>query len=254
MKNQFDKIFLEFPLMYLNYVGDCPERLNDLIEILVVDKALKTTISFSIDYTKIKIYDFDKENPVHRKIIAAAKMMNVNLVSVERAITYWLDMKTRQLDYEEKYGKDAVCRIGKKLTEDVIEGYFGLREWKVLAAIQSILGKQKPYLRITYEQISYRILGYKRKSIAITESKDLDTLSSQQIKTSVNKLLNKKLLVFVIYNFREKYYSTKIKKIEPLKELILKKKKEMLDYRYAANNACFLARRDKNVKSRISVN
>lgn len=116
--------------------------------------------------------------------------------------------------------------MGKKLSEDVINDYFSLREYKVLAAIQSILGKQKPFQRITYEQISYRMLGYKRKRIALAEGKDLHVLSTHQIKTTVAKLIRKKFLICVTYHFREKYYSTKIKRINLLRELILKRKSD----------------------------
>lgn len=227
MKARFDKIFLEFPLIYLRYIGDDINRLNDLLEMQVVDKALKSNFKMTMDFSKVNITDFDYDNSIHQKIVSTAKMMNVKLNSIERAIKYWIDLKALQFEYEDKYGKDAFCRIGKKLTEDVLNGYFGLREYKVLAAIQSILGKQKPFLRITYEQISYRMTGYKRKRIAIAESKDLHLLSPHQIKTSVIKLLRKKLLICVTYLYREKYYSVRIKRTEVLKELILKKKKEL---------------------------
>ncbi len=226
MNNKFDKIFFEFPLVYLSYIEDDPNKLIGLIEMQVVDKALKSSTNMKTDFNKVKISDFDCENPVHRKIVIAAKAMNVGINSIEDAITSWLDLKTYQYAYEEKYGKDAYCRIGKKLTEDVINGYFGLREYKVLAAIQSALGKQKPFLRITYEQISYRMHGFKRKTIAKVEGKDLYVLSAHQIKTSVMKLINKKLLICVTYLFREKYYSTKIKRTDVLRDLIARKKKE----------------------------
>lgn len=226
MKKQFDKIFLEFPLIYLNYIGDDICKLNELLEMQVVDKALKSSNNITLDFSKVKISDFDHENPVHRKIVVTAKILNVKIDSIENAIQYWLDFKTFQISYEDKYGKDAFCRIGKKLTEDVINGYFGLREYKVLAAIQSVLGKQKSFLRITYEQISYRMHGYKRKRITQIEGKNLHVLSAHQIKTSVTKLINKKLLICVTYLFREKYYSTKIKRTDVLRDMIARKKKE----------------------------
>ncbi|MHB8871992.1 MAG: hypothetical protein ACYC5G_06080 [Candidatus Doudnabacteria bacterium] len=226
MNKKFDKVFLEFPLVYLSYIGDDPNKLNELLEMQVVDKALKSSNNMTTNFSKVKITDFDYENPIHRKIVIATKMMNIRINSIENAINSWLDFKTYQYAYEEKYGKDAYCRIGKKLTEDVIGGYFGLREYKVLAALQSALGKQKTFLRITYEQISYRMLGYKQKRIAKIEGKDLHILSAHQIKTSVTKLINKKLLICVTYLFREKYYSTKIKRTDVLRDLIGRKKRE----------------------------
>lgn len=226
MNKKFDKIFFEFPLVFLSLIGDDTNKLDELIEVLVVDKALKSNINFAIDFSKVKINDFDSENPIHRKIIAVAKNLNVKVGSIEKVIQFWIDFKSFQIQYEDKYGKDAYCRIGKKLTLDVINGSFGLREYKVLTAIQSILGKQKSFQRITYEQISYRMLGFKRKKIAKLEGKNLQVLSAHQIKTSVNKLIRKKLLICVTYLYREKYYSTKIKRIDYLRELIAKKKKE----------------------------
>lgn len=226
MKKHFDKVFLEFPLIYLSYVKDDINRLNELLQMLIVDSALKSTINTAMDYSKIKSNDFDIENPIHKKIAVTAYSFSIRVDSFEDAIRYWLDLKTLLYGYEEKYGKDAYCRMGKKLTEDVINGTFSLREYKVLAAIQSILGKQKSFLRITYDQISYRILGYKKKKIALAEGITEGALSAHQIKTSVTKLIDKKMLTCVTYLFREKYYSTKIKQPDLLRSLVAKKKKE----------------------------
>jgi hypothetical protein len=254
MKPQFDKIFLEFPLIYLNYVGDNISKLNELLEMQVVDKALKSSNNIKFDFSKVKIIDFDCENPVHRKIVIAAKMLSVKVDSIENAIQYWLDFKTFQIAYEDKYEKDAYCRIGKKLTEDVINGYFGLREYKVLAAIQSALGKQRPFLRITYEQISYRMHGYKRKRIAKIEGKDLHVLSAHQIKTSVTKLINKKLVLCVTYLFREKYYSTKIKRADVLRDMIARKKKEYFIQASAINDVVWSRKIQEEIRTGRSNN
>lgn len=254
MIKNFDKIFFEFPLIYLSCIGDDPNKLNELIEMQVVDKALKSSNNMTTDFNKVKISDFDCENPVHRKIVIAAKAMNIGINSIEGAIKSWIDFKTYQYTYEDKYGKDAYCRIGKKLTEDVINGYFGLREYKVLAAIQSALGKQKPFLRITYEQISYRMHGYKRKRIAKAEGKDLYILSAHQIKTSVTKLIHKKLLICVTYLFREKYYSTKIKRTEVLRELVARKKKEYFIQASARNDIEWSRKVERELRISLSNN
>jgi hypothetical protein len=67
-------------------------------------------------------------------------------------------------------------------------------------------------------------LGYKMKKIAFAEGITQGALSGRQIKTSVIKLINKKLLTSVTYFNREKYYSTVIKCPEKLRELIKNKK------------------------------
>ena len=49
-------------------------------------------------------------------------------------------------------------------------------------------------------------------------------LSGRQIKTSVTKLIHKQLLNSVTYIYREKYYSTKIKSPNKLRDLLKNKK------------------------------
>lgn len=252
MRKYFDKIFLEFPLIYLNYVGDDLNKLNELLQMQIVEAALKSTINVTMDFGKIKTNDFEIENPVHKKIVVTAKRFNINLGSIEDAIQYWIDLKTLLYAYEDKYGKDAYCRMGKKLTEDVLNGTFGFREYKVLAAIHSILGKQKSFLRITYEQISYRALGYKRKKIAFTEGVYQGALSAHQVKRSVTKLTEKKLLTCVTYLYREKYYSTKIKQTSVLRDLVAKKKKEASLIRSSIRDVEWSRKTQQEIKYNLS--
>ncbi|MBX3008034.1 MAG: hypothetical protein KF816_08415 [Melioribacteraceae bacterium] len=223
-RNQFDKKFIEFPLVCLSYCSGDKNLLKDILIMCIVDNALKSTIKELCNPELIKANDFDCKNPIHQKIALVSIEYNTPLFSFEEAINKWIDIKTKIIEYEKIYGKDAYCRMGKQLIEDVINGRFGFREYAVLAAIHSILGKSKPYARITYEQISCRVLGYKKKSIKEVEIKNESALSARQIKTSILKLVKKKLVTTITYQQREKYYSTKIKKRDSLCELIAKKK------------------------------
>ena len=224
MLNKFDKKFIEFPLYCLLYCADDKERLNDIILFCIVESAVDNKIYNEPDINLVKPTDFDIENEIHSKIVSAAAEYNLVLESIEKAIDVWLEVKQKILDYVNKYGADSYCRMGIQLTNDVINNKFGFREYKVLAAIQSVLGNTKIYLRITYEHISYRILGYKKKKIAQAEGKMQGALSARQIKTSITRLIHKKLLTSVTYMHREKYYSTKIKNADNLRELIKNKK------------------------------
>jgi hypothetical protein len=224
MSKDFDKKFIEFPLHCLLYCADDKERLKEIILFCIVDSAMKSKIYEESDINYAKPEDFDIDNEIHRKITSAAAEYNYGIESIGKAINVWLEIKPILLDYEDKYGMDAYCSMGMQLTNDVLNERFGFREYKVLAAIQSVLGKKKIYLRITYEHISYRVLGYKKKKIALAEGKMQGALSARQIKTSVTKLIHKKLLTTATYMNREKYYSTKIKSADKLRELIKNKK------------------------------
>lgn len=223
-RNKFDKKFIEFPLVCLSYCSGDKRLLKDILIMCIVDNALKSSLKEHCNPKLITTKDFDNDNPIHHKIALVANEYNYQIDSYESVINNWIDIKSRIIEYENKYGKDAYCRMGKQLTEDVISGRFGFREYAVLAAIHSILGKCKPYARITYEQISCRVLGFKKKSIKEVEIKNESALSARQIKTSILKLVKKKLVTTITYQQREKYYSTKIKKIDSLRELIGKKK------------------------------
>jgi len=222
-RNKFDKKFIEFPLICLSYIQNDRNRLKDILRMCIVDIALKSTLNTDIDYGQVQAKDFDFDNPIHKEITAIANNYNVVLDSYEKATNNWLDLKTISINYEKSFGKDAYCRMGKELTIDAINGNFSLREYLCLAAIQSILGKRKRFLRITYEQIAYRMLGYKSKLIA-HELGYADILSPIQIRKSVMKLMKKRLIVCVTYMFREKYYSTKIKSAKALREVISESK------------------------------
>lgn len=224
MKKGYDKIFIEFPIYCFSYCGNEKEKLRDVILYCIADKALKVPAREIIDYCYMKASDFIYEDIIHKSIASAAEDFGFVVNSIEEVTKCWLELKERQLDYEDKYGKDAFCRMGRQLTEEVIKGNFGFREYKVLGAIQSVLGKKRIYSRITYELLSYRVMGFKTKTIANAEGYEQGELSGPQLKTSVIKLMHKGLLTTATYMFREKYYSTKIKRSAKLRELIEKKK------------------------------
>jgi len=236
MANKFDKKFIEFPLYCLLYCADDKERLKDIILFCIVESAVHNKIYNASDIDSIKPGDFDIENEMHSKIVSAAAEYDYIVESIEKAINIWLEMKQAILDYLNKYGAGSYCRMGIQLTNDVINNKFGFREYKVLAVIQSILGNKKIYLRITYEHISYRVLGYKKKKIAQQEGKMEGALSAHQLKTSVTKLIHKKLLTSVTYMHREKYYSTKIKSADKLRDLIKNKKVRNCSIKYGIDD------------------
>lgn len=228
-KRTFDKKFFEFPICVLIYCKTDREKLLELISYCLVEMAICVDAEFEkLDLRNYKLpIDFKENKEFHIKIICVAYDYGLEFQSIKTTVIQWQRMKMFTVSFQAKYGKDAICRIGKQLLIETIKGIFDLKELLVLCAIQSVIGKKKIYARITYERIAYCMMGYRKRDISITENMYQQRLSDRQVAICVSKLHNKRLITTITY-FREKYYSTRIKTDERLQEIIAHKK-----YKYA---------------------
>ena len=110
--------------------------------------------------------------------------------------------------FESRYGKDAYFRIGRDLLMDAYLGKISEREIRIYAAIRSVLGANKQYVRITLERISYRMLGYKTRE-AFIDSR-IEPITKWKIRTSTKKLVDRGLIVSFTNKSRYTYYSTRL--------------------------------------------
>jgi len=237
-KNRMDGKFLDFPLCCLAFINCEKERLREIQIFCVINRALKMEVDekfdlrvSKMDLHNIKADDFIIDDKLHQKIVLASEDLGITLSSIQESFYCYSQMKEFVLDYELKYKTDSYCRIGRQLFYETMEGKFSFREFLVLCAISSKLGKQNSFYRITYEQIGYRMFGYKTKDIALEEKKDLELFSERQIALSVNLLRMKNLITCITY-FREKIYSTRIKDENELWHLYRTQKERRAEKKY----------------------
>ncbi len=226
-KKGMDGKFLDFPLCCLAYIAGDKNKLEEVANFCVVDKAIKMDHNYKIkgrikdtDFSFMTAKDFDITQKLHLSIALVSKDLGININSMEDATHSWLKIKEFVDQYEKKYGIDAYCRMGRQLTYETISGELPLRIYLVLAAIHSILGKRNSFLRITYKRIAYCMNGFKKKDFAFKENPNLRLLTDRQIGTCVEKLREKNLIRVFVYNHREKFYSTRIKYEDKLRELV----------------------------------
>jgi hypothetical protein len=110
---------------------------------------------------------------------------------------------------ESQNGKDAYFRIGIDLIMNAHKGSFSEREFRVYCAIRSILGSRNPFLRITTDRIIHCMYGYKIKSAF--EKTNIVPITKRQLRTTIEKLIDKNLITSFTNKKRFTYYSTKLK-------------------------------------------
>ena len=89
--------------------------------------------------------------------------VQLNSVSYRKAFSDYKRLKKHTDTFEKKYGSDIYCRIGKDFFEDVLKEKFNMNHFRVLCAIQGILGKRVSFKSIGKKRIKYAMLGYKDK-------------------------------------------------------------------------------------------
>jgi len=243
LKNGMDGKFLDFPLCCLAYIEGNQNKLKEIAFYCVVTKALELEYNYKIigrikatDFSYMTAKDFDVTQKLHLSIALVSKDLGIKIESIEEATNCWIAVKEYIRDHETKYGIDAYCSMGRKLTYEAIEGKLPLRIYLVLAAIHSILGKSKPYLRITYERIAVRMTGCKSKDVLKEEKPQTRIISDRQVGLTVAKLREKNLIRIFVYNRRERFYSTKIKHEDTLRDLVAKSKFQKAEKKYCVED------------------
>lgn len=124
----------------------------------------------------------------------------------------FLEAKEFIRSFESKYERDVLVRISKKIFMSFYKGNLPERSFRLLAGLYSIIGN-KEYCSATYEQLQYRMLGFKSSFVFEEEKENLDEskiLSTRQIGTTMKKLEMKYFFISCRPNNRKKYYSIRL--------------------------------------------
>lgn len=207
---------LEFPLCSLSYPGNDKYKVGMIISFCIVEnsKKIKTNVEERIDSLlseKNKPAGFNKNYPEHRRLWLSADELKIMLGDVYSTIESHREIHNHISKFELKYGKDAYCRVGKGLCFETRDGIFPYRQFAVLCAIQSILGKSKKFKRITKNRIRYAVLGYKSESVAMKEKINIENLlSDRQIGIIIDVLHSKQFFSKFTYANRQTFFSTRL--------------------------------------------
>jgi hypothetical protein len=222
-----DGVMLEFPLCCLSYPVDNGQKVGMIISYCIVEHSKKVS---SFIHKRIRELgrelpvDFDEIEELHSKIVLAGDELGITVSSIKNTLCHHQLLLNFISDFTDKYGKDAFCRIGKKLCFEARDGKFEYSLFTVLCAIQSILGKRKPYCRITKDRIRYRMNGYRSKKIAEMEIIDKSLLlSDRQIGNRIKILYGKNFFAKFTYAQRQTFYSTRLTN-EELRDWVKKSK------------------------------
>lgn len=219
-----DGIFFEFPLCTMSFIKQRKE-LDSVISYCIVTHANKL------------------EHGSHKeRCKESAEYFGISGLSYQTRLVKFQKLDSYINEYISTNGKDSYCRIGKELLFEVRDGQFDFKQFQVLCAISSILGKKKKFVRITYDRIRYAMYGYRSKSIFFNEKQlGIELLSDKQIKRIVDILHSKKFFSKFTYQNRQIYFSTKLED-EQLREAVKnskiywkKKQLQLVDRAYSSD-------------------
>jgi len=209
-----DGILLEFPLccLAMNYDGE--ELLNNIISYCIVrhSQRIVTRTQERVLYFKGKMpKDFNPDSKSDCQILLAGEEFGITMRRIMDTKNRYSEVSNHIQEYEYRYSKDAYCRIGRDLLIETRDGKFQYKYFAILCAIQSIIGKRKPFIRITKDRIRYRMWGYKSKDIAHKEMNGGQILlTDRQLKRIIDFLHAKKFLSKFTYARRQTFYSTRL--------------------------------------------
>ena len=234
-----DGVMLEFPLCCLSYPEEEKNKVGMIISYCIVEHSKKVN---SFIHKRIRElerelpFDFEEANEVHLKVVLAADELAITVSNTKNTLLNHKMLTENINDFTEKYGKDAYCRIGKKVCFETSVGKFNYSAFTVLCAIQSVLGKTKKYCRITKDRIRFRMQGYKSKSIAEQEMKDKTILlTDRQLGNRTEILYGKNFFSKFTYAQRQTFYSTRLSD-EELREKVKESKIYWAEKRAGVND------------------
>ncbi len=250
MDDNFDKIFFQFPLCLLSMSNNKGEVINSIMSYCIVEKAISyaydvldiSEFGFDEDTIQDKLYDYDSDEPLHNKILKSADFFSVKLGSIRSNIKTHEKVSRYISNFVLKNGKDSYAAIGRELAFDCRDKGFGFEHFKILCAINSVIGKKKKFVRITYDRVKYAMHGYRSKAIYEKEKPNIKLLTDKQLKNRIEFLNAKKFFSKFTYARRQVYYSTRINSNEELIEavkaskLFWAKKKLQLEDNAATND------------------
>jgi hypothetical protein len=242
-----DKVFFTFPLCLLTISTVKEKVLASIISYCLVEKAL--SYKYDVDDLEIlghsvwelesKYPDYFNDNPLHNKLIKAADFFKVTLGSFNSNISRHKTVLKYISDYQTKYGKDSYSAIDKELLFECRDRGFSYELFTILCAINSIIGKKKKFVRITYDRIRYAMNGYRSKTIYQSAGVNLRFLTDRQLKQRIDLLNAKKFFSKFTYQHRQVFFSTRLND-EQLREAVktskifwAKKKLQLADHVYS---------------------
>lgn len=199
-------------------ITDKEEMINNIISYCLIEKANTyeydvldiSEFGFDEDTVEDKLNDYDRDNPLHNKILKSANFFSISLGGIEHNIKRHEKVSKHINYFTAKYGKDSYTAIGKNLAFDCRDKGFNFDHFKLLCAINSILGRKKKFARITYDRILYAMNGYRSKTIYEKEQPKIKLLSSKQLRSRIEFLHAKKLFSKFTYRNRQIFYSTQL--------------------------------------------
>lgn len=235
---------LEFPLCSLSYQIEDNEKVGMIISYCIVEQSKKVQSNIHQKIRELKREppsDFEDLNEEHSKIVIAADEFGISISNIEATQLKHHLLFNHIKIFTQKYGKDAFCRIGKKFCFETKDGKINYNFFAVHCAIQSILGKTKPFCRITKDRIRYRMYGFKSKEIAFREMNGTQVLSTdRQLGRIIDILYAKKFFSKFTYAQRQTYYSTRLSD-EELRERVKQSKIYMATKRAGIEDKNFTA-------------
>jgi hypothetical protein len=135
---------------------------------------------------------------------------------------YHKECKEYVSNFERKYGKDQILRIGKNLFNDTLSGNMSYDEFSLYCAITSWLGRNKPYDTIANSILSFRAIGFKDEAdYLIDENCKRRPLSFYKLNIARQKLKKRKLIDYGSpIKGKMNYYSTRIKEGDGLANVV----------------------------------
>jgi hypothetical protein len=163
--------YFQFPLCLLSYGEHEKERLRAIIDYNVVDYAIKKL-----------------GNKKKKSLLTSAEILGVSYGDISSALPSWREARDYVERYESRHGTDALVRIGAALLWDCRKGALSYREFSILCAINSIIGRSKSPKRVTQPAVRVRAAGYKSWSVATAEAATAKLYSEDQIYRTLNRL------------------------------------------------------------------
>ncbi|HRQ55035.1 MAG TPA: hypothetical protein PL018_12310 [Ignavibacteriaceae bacterium] len=211
-----NKIMFDFPLCCLSYPADDKDKIGLIISYCIVEhsKKIKTNVENRVNYyldENKSPAGFSKKLLSHKRLLLAGEEIGISLGYIPQTISSHETLSNYIHNYKLKNGNDSYCRTGKSLCFETRDNQFPFRQFAVLCAIQSILGKTKKFKRITKDRIRFAMLGYKSKEVALKELKGQEKLlSDRQLGTVIDTLHAKKFFSKFTYANRQTFFSTRL--------------------------------------------
>ena len=178
--------YFHFPLCLLAFRSDYKDRLQHVSSYCLCEHAQRLNRTLADIPEKTALYD-------------AAKFLNVEIGSPDNTIDRWKAAARFVRQWENRHGRDASVRIATALLWEAYDNT-GLtyREFSILCAINSVIGKRRSVARrITEPSIRVRAAGFKSWNVANCElardeSGKAQLLTPHQVRYTLERLHQRK--------------------------------------------------------------